>query len=226
MTSCEEYSHLRTYLVTDPVLCGARGVLSVVETAVAGGVTTVQIRDKTAGGRELFELVCKAAELTGGKATLLVNDRVDVYSAAKAVGAAVDGVHLGQEDLPVAAVRKVIGPDAVIGLSADTHAHLDEVHELPPGTVDYLGVGAIRETSTKADHPAPLGYSGFAQVASATTLPCVAIGGVQARDTLPLREAGAAGVASVSAICAADDPRRAAREFAQAWDAAETPGGK
>ena len=220
MTSCEAYSYLRTYLVTDPVLCGARGVLAVIESAVAGGVTTVQIRDKTAGGRELFELVCKAAELTDGKAALLVNDRVDVYSAAKAAGAAVDGVHLGQEDLPVAAVRKVIGPDAVIGLSADKQAHLDEVHELPPGTVDYLGVGAIRETSTKADHPAPLGYSGFAQVAAATTLPCVAIGGVQARDTLPLREAGAAGVATVSAICAADDPRRAAREFASAWESA------
>ncbi|ANI91729.1 thiamine phosphate synthase [Dietzia timorensis] len=226
MTSRVDPGYLRTYLVTDPVLCGARGVLSVIESAVAGGATTVQIRDKTAGGRELFELVCRAAELTDGKATLLVNDRVDVYSAAKAVGAAVDGVHLGQEDLPVAAVRKAIGPDAVIGLSADTHAHLDEVHALGPGTVDYLGVGAIRETSTKADHPAPLGYVGFAQVAAATTLPCVAIGGVQARDTLALREAGAAGVATVSAICAADDPRRAAREFAQAWDAAEAPSGK
>lgn len=220
MTSRVDPGYLRTYLVTDPVLCGARGVLSVIESAVAGGATTVQIRDKTAGGRELFELVCRAAELTGGKATLLVNDRVDVYSAAKAVGAAVDGVHLGQEDLPVAAVRKAIGPDAVIGLSADTHAHLDEVHALGPGTVDYLGVGAIRETSTKADHPAPLGYVGFAQVAAATTLPCVAIGGVQARDTLALREAGAAGVATVSAICAADDPRHAAREFASAWESA------
>lgn len=226
MTSFNDSGYLRTYLVTDPVLCGARGVLAVIESAVAGGVTTVQIRDKTAGGRELFELVCKAAELTGGEAKLLVNDRVDVYSAAKAAGAAVDGVHLGQEDLPVAAVRQAIGPDAVIGLSADKQAHLDEVHELPPGTVDYLGVGAIRDTSTKADHPAPLGYSGFAQVVAATTFPCVAIGGVQARDTLALREAGAAGLASVSAICAADDPRRAARDFAQAWDATEASVGK
>lgn len=220
MTSHADAGYLRTYLVTDPTLCGARGVLAVIESAIAGGVTTVQIRDKTAGGRELFELVCKAAELTDGKATLLVNDRVDVFSAAKAVGAAVDGVHLGQDDLPVAAVRKAIGPDAVIGLSADKQAHLDEVHELPPRTVDYLGVGAIRETNTKADHPAPLGYSGFAAIAAATTLPCVAIGGVQVEDTLPLREAGAAGLASVSAICAAEDPRRAAREFSAAWESA------
>lgn len=221
MSSRAGLGYLRTYLVTDPVLCGARGVLAVIESAIVGGVTTVQIRDKSAGGRELFELVCRAAELTDGKAKLLVNDRVDVYCAAKEVGAAVDGVHLGQEDLPVAAVRKAIGPDAVIGLSADKQDHLDEVHELPPGTVDYLGVGAIRETSTKADHPAPLGYSGFAQVAAATTLPCVAIGGVQVDDTFALREAGASGVATVSAICAADDPRRAAREFAKAWNAAE-----
>lgn len=220
MSSRADLGYLRTYLVTDPTLCGARGVLAVIESAIAGGVTTVQIRDKSAGGRELFELVCRAAELTDGKAKLLVNDRVDVYCAAKAVGAAVDGVHLGQDDLPVAAVRKAIGPDAVIGLSADKQDHLDEVHALGPGTVDYLGVGAIRETTTKADHPAPLGYSGFAQVAAATTLPCVAIGGVQARDTLALREAGAAGVATVSAVCAADDPRRAAREFSAAWESA------
>lgn len=224
MTSRADSGYLRTYLVTDQVLCGARGVLAVIESAIAGGVTTVQIRDKTAGGRELFELVCRAAELTGGNVTLLVNDRVDVFSAAKAMGAAVDGVHLGQDDLPVAAVRKAIGPDAVIGLSADKQAHLDEVHDLPPGTVDYLGVGAIRETTTKADHPAPLGYSGFAAVATATTLPCVAIGGVQVDDTVALREAGAAGVATVSAICAADDPRHAALEFAKAWNAAKSTG--
>ena len=224
MTSRADSGYLRTYLVTDQVLCGARGVLAVIESAIAGGVTTVQIRDKTAGGRELFELVCRAAELTGGNVTLLVNDRVDVFSAAKAMGAAVDGVHLGQDDLPVAAVRKAIGPDAVIGLSADKQAHLDEVHDLPPGTVDYLGVGAIRVTTTKADHPAPLGYSGFAAVATATTLPCVAIGGVQVDDTVALREAGAAGVATVSAICAADDPRHAALEFAKAWNAAKSTG--
>ena len=220
MTSGIDLGYLRTYLVTDPTLCGARGVLSVIESAVAGGVTTVQIRDKTASGRHLFELVCRAAEVTEGRATLIVNDRVDVYSAAKAMGAAVDGVHLGQKDLPVVVVRKVIGPDAVIGLSADTRDHLDEVHGLPPGTVDYLGVGAIRDTTTKADHPAPLGYSGFAGIASATTLPCVAIGGVQVEDTGELHRAGAAGMATVSAICAAADPRRAAREFAQSWDAA------
>lgn len=205
------------YLVTDPELSGARGVLEIVRAAIAGGVRTVQLRDKHADGRALFELAVAAARITAGRALLLVDDRVDVFLAARAAGAAVDGVHLGQRDLPVGAARAIIGGDAVLGLTANTTAHLDAVNRLPVGMVDYLGVGVIRPTSTKSDHPEPLGVAGFAALAMATTLPCVAIGGVRVADVVALRQAGAAGVAVVSAICAAENPEAAARDLVAAW---------
>jgi thiamine-phosphate diphosphorylase len=213
-------AQLRTYVVTDARAAGPRDVLDVVRAAVAGGASAVQLREKTASARALFELVMRVAEVTAGHALLLVDDRVDVFLAARTAGARVDGVHLGQSDLPVGLARHLVGPEAVVGLTANTRAHLDDVAALPGGTVDYLGVGVIRPTATKPDHPVPLGYEGFARIAAATPLPCVAIGGVTVADTRPLKAAGATGLAVVSAVCAAPDPARAARELAEAWEAA------
>ncbi|KFF59338.1 hypothetical protein JF66_12095, partial [Cryobacterium sp. MLB-32] len=189
-------------MVTDPGLSGARGVLAVIEAAVAGGVSVVQIRDKNASTRELYALLLEAARLTAGRCALVIDDRVDVFLAARAVGAVVDGVHVGQSDLPATVVRALIGPGALLGLTANQPAHLDAVHALAPGTVDYLGMGVIRPTLTKKDHPQPLGIEGFARLTATTSLPCVAIGGVALSDTAALRAAGAAGLAVVSAICA------------------------
>lgn len=208
---------LPLYLVTDTRQCGARGVPSVVAAAVAGGVGTVQIRDHDASAAELVALTCAVAAVLDERTTLLVDDRVDVVLAARLAGARVDGVHLGQSDLPVSAARAILGADAVIGLTADTPAHLAAAHALPRGTVDYLGVGVIRPTATKADHPAPLGIDGFAALAASTALPCVAIGGIVAADAAPLRRAGAAGLAVVSALCGAEDPAAAARRFHEEW---------
>lgn len=205
---------LTLYLVTDSRLSGPRGVLDVVTAAVAGGVTCVQVRDKDASGRALLELVTAVADRVGDRVPVLVNDRVDVYLAARDVGVAVAGVHVGQQDLPVTAVRRLIGPDAVLGLSAATTDELDAVAAQPDGTVDYLGIGAVHATATKPDAPAPLGVDGFARavahVLDGSGLPAVAIGGVGPEDAAALRGAGATGIAVVSAICAAPDPRTAA----------------
>ncbi|MWV60654.1 thiamine phosphate synthase [Rathayibacter sp. VKM Ac-2754] len=209
---------LSLYLVTDTRQCGARGVPAVVAQAVAGGVTTVQVRDHGASAAELVSLVVAVAAVLDERTTLIVDDRVDVVLAARHAGARVDGVHVGQSDLPAAAARSILGLDAVIGLTADTPAHLEAAHALPPGTVDYLGVGVIRPTATKADHPAPLGLEGFAAFAAASRYPCVAIGGVALSDAAPLRHRGAAGLAVVSAICTAEDPAAAARAFREEWD--------
>ncbi|MFC4243865.1 thiamine phosphate synthase [Gryllotalpicola reticulitermitis] len=211
---------LSTYLVTDSASAGSRGVLDIVRAATSGGVTAVQLREKNASARGFYELVLRAAELTAGRAALIVNDRVDVFLAARAAGARVDGVHVGQSDLPVTLVRRLIGPAAILGLTANTPAQLRAVAALPDRTVDYLGVGVIRATRTKPDHPEPLGTAGFGALAATTPLPCVAIGGVTVADTVPLRRAGAAGLAVASAVCAAEDPQAAARELAHAWRAA------
>jgi thiamine-phosphate pyrophosphorylase len=209
---------LSLQLVTDTRLCGPRGVPAVVTAAVAGGVRVVQVRDHEATAAELVALTCAVAAVLDERTTLLVDDRVDVVLAARLAGARVDGVHVGQSDLPVLAARSILGAGAVIGLTANTPAHLAAAHALPAGTVDYLGVGVIRATATKPDHPVPLGIDGFAALAATTPLPCVAIGGVTAGDAAALRCAGAAGLAIVSAICAVDDPESAARAFRAEWD--------
>lgn len=207
---------LSLHLVTDHRMPFA-DVVEIVDAAAASGASIVQFRDKDASGRDLFERVTALADVIAGRAVFVVDDRVDVALAARAAGARVDGVHLGQSDLPVIAARRLLGPDALIGWTANTPAHLAAAAALPAGTVDYLGVGVIRATTTKPDHPRPLGVGGFAELVASTPLPCVAIGGIEVGDVAPLRRAGAAGVAVVSAVSGAEDPSAATRALREAW---------
>jgi len=207
------------YLVTDSLQCTARGLVGTVLDAVNAGVSTVQIREKTATAADFLELVVRVAAAVEGKAAVLVDDRVDVYLAARAAGAEVHGVHIGQSDLPASLVRSIVGEGAIVGLTANSAAHLEAVHALPRGTVDYLGVGVIRATATKPDHPAPLGIEGFAGFAARTDLACVAIGGIRQGDIAALRAGGAHAAAVVSEICAAPDPRQAAAQLVEEWTA-------
>lgn len=210
---------LSLYLVTDSVLARAAGhdVVDVVVGAVAGGVTAVQVREKDASAAQFLALVLRVAEVIPAGVALFVNDRVDVFLAARAAGAHVTGVHVGQSDLAVDDVRAIAGSGAVIGVSAVTPAEFERARSTG---ADYIGVGAVHTTLTKSDAPRPLGAAGIARRVAATDLPVVAIGGVSASDLAPLRRAGAAGAAVVSAICAAPDPERAARALRAAWDEA------
>lgn len=214
---------LSTYLVTDAALCGDRGVVETVREAVAGGVTVVQLRDKDAPDASIVEQLVALSEVIAGRALLVVDDRVDAVLEARLRGARVDGVHVGQSDIHVAEARRLLGPDALIGLTANTAEHLDAVRALPAGTVDYIGVGVIRPTTTKPNHPPAVGVDGFRALAAGSPVPAVAIGGIGIDDVVPLREAGAAGVAVVSAICAADDARLAAQEFRRRWTGRTAP---
>lgn len=159
-----------------------------------------------------------------GRTRLVVNDRVDVFLAARAAGAAVDGVHIGQSDLPPEAVRALIGATAILGLSASTPEHFAAVAALRPGTVDYLGTGAVRPTPTKKDHPAPLGFPGLARLLTTAPLPCVAIGGLGHGDAAAVHAAGARGMAVVRAVCAAGDPYAATASLRSEWDAVAAAG--
>ncbi len=214
---------LSVYLVTDRALAergggsAGRSLAEVVDAAVTGGATIVQLRDPAADAASLVAAAIELSAVIDGRALFVIDDRVDVVLAARRAGARVDGVHLGQSDLPVEAARAVLGPDAIVGLTANTREHLAAAAALPAGTIDYLGVGVIRPTSTKADHPEPLGIDGFAAFASRSPLPCVAIGGIVEADVPALVAAGAAGAAVVSAICAAPEPRAAAAGFAARW---------
>lgn len=179
----------------------------------------MQLRDKAASIDDLLRQLEALATAIGGRAALLVNDRVDVALAARERGLPVDGVHLGQGDAAASAARDLLGDDAIIGLTANSPEHLARLRRQARREVDYLGVGVIRPTTTKADHPPAIGVEGFARFAAEAELPCVAIGGVTLADVAALREAGAAGVAVVSAICAAPSPRDAAAAFVAAWGA-------
>ncbi|TDT33619.1 thiamine phosphate synthase [Naumannella halotolerans] len=209
---------LELHLVTDTAQCGDRGVLETVRRAVAGGVSVLQIRDKTASAREFLDLVTRIADTVGDRVPVLVNDRVDIFCAAREQQAAVAGVHLGQDDLPAETARRILGAEPIIGLTASSRAQLAAADSLPGGTVDYLGVGVVRATATKPDHPPELGTDGFSRLAGATALPCVAIGGIRSEDLPGLRRGGAAGVAVVSAICASADPEGSARALADRWE--------
>ena len=204
------------YLVTDTAMCaGAEGVVRTVRSAVSGGVTAVQVRDPGATTRQLTTLARAVADaLHGTGIPLVVNDRVDV---ALAVGA--DGVHVGQTDLEPVAARRLIGPRMHLGLSVSNPDELAAALELPAGTVDLLGVGPIRDTSSKTDAAPALGFVGLARICAASSIACVAIGGLGAEDVPAVKTSGAIGLAVISAICGQPDPVAAARRLSVAWRA-------
>jgi thiamine-phosphate pyrophosphorylase len=212
---------LRVYLVTDGAMCARRGLEATVRAAAAGGVTAVQLRDPAASGRQLHHAACAlVAALAGYPIPVLVNDRTDVALAAGAAG-----VHLGQSDLPPLAARALAGPEFLIGWSITDVLQLQALAQLPAGTVDYLGVGPVYPTATKLDAAPAMGVAGVRAVCSATRLPVVGIGGIDATNAAPVMAAGAAGVAVVSAICAAPDPAAAAAELRAAVGSAVGSGG-
>lgn len=191
------------YLVTDHRLPFARQ-LEVVEAALAGGVTMVQLRNPHLPARMLVEQARALRELLEPRGlALIVNDRADVAFAAGAAG-----VHLGQSDLPVAAARAVLGPAAIIGLSITAPEQMDA---LDAAALDYLGVGPVFATGTKPDAAPPLGLETLAAIARRSPLPVVAIGGIGTGNAAEAARAGVAGLAVVSAISAAADPAAASR---------------
>ena len=192
---------LDLYLVTDTALCGPRGVVETVRRALPGGVSAVQVRDPRATTRELCALSRALLEVLAGTGVpLLVDDRLDV---ALAVGA--QGVHLGQSDLPAEDAHR-IAPELLLGLSVSTAAQV----ALAPDWLDYLGVGPVHATPTKPEAAAPLGLEGTAALVGQARVPCVAIGGIGPANAAAVRATGVAGLAVVSAVCAADDPASAA----------------
>ncbi|WP_425040692.1 thiamine phosphate synthase [Primorskyibacter sp. S187A] len=199
---------LGLYLVTDPQLCAPLGVVETVRRAVAGGVSFVQLRDKTATTRERVELARGLKDmLSDSGVPLVINDDVEA-----AVAADVDGAHIGQGDMTPAQARAQLGPGKVLGLSCETP---DTVRAADPSLVDYLGLGPVFGTATKTDHEAPIGFDGLASLVALTPLPTVAIGGLKAEHARPVRQSGADGLAVVSAICGQPDVTAAAQAFAK-----------
>jgi thiamine-phosphate pyrophosphorylase len=194
------------YVITDRRLARGRSHLEVARSAIQGGATVVQLRDKEATTRELVETGRLLRALTRKLgATLIVNDRADVALAVEA-----DGVHLGVDDLPVPIARRLMGPQAIIGFSPET---VEGARQAEADGADYLGVGAVFGTGTKPDAGSPIGLEGLREMVQAVSIPVVAIGGITAANAARCIRAGAAGVAVIGTVVGAENIEAAARRL-------------
>lgn len=191
------------YLVADFDFCAGRDLVALTERAVEGGVTVVQLRAKSLGSHELFTLASRMAEALRSRAVpLIINDRADIAAACGA-----DGVHLGQDDLPPSAARRLVGGKGIIGVSVNT---VEEACAAERAGADYVGLGPAFATATKDTDLPVLGPDGMREVRPRVAIPVIAIGGIHAGNAAAIMAAGADGIAVVSAILGADDARRAA----------------
>lgn len=187
------------YLVTDQSSCTHHSLDTIVSKAVQAGVSCVQLREKTTDTRTFLHRALQLKTiLRPARVPLIINDRVDIALAAGA-----DGVHIGQSDMPYELARKLMGPDAIIGLSVETWKDVVQAQDLD---LDYIGVSPVFSTPTKSDTKTPWGLSGLARIKAYSRHPLVAIGGLDASNSDPVIRAGANAIAVVSAICSARDP--------------------
>lgn len=202
--------------------------LKLVVAAQEAGVTTIQLRWKNIDAAYFLDLARevssalapRSAGHTRNRTQIIINDRVDVYCAARDENVRVDGIHIGQTDLPPTHARAFAGPDAQIGWSASTPTELREARKLAD-TIDCLGVGVVRNTSTKSDAPDTLGISGIDRIARVEHFPIIAIGGITPADIPAIAASRIHSAAVVSAIVAAEDPGEAARELVDLWNTAK-----
>lgn len=212
--SVDARARLRLIVVTDPDCGAGRAVVDVVRAALRGGAPAIQLRMKGAAAREMADAArAVLAETRAAGALLFVNDRVDVALAAGA-----DGAHVGQDDLPGRAARAIAPPGFLLGVSAETAALARQAER---DGADYVGVGPVYATGSKADAGDAVGVERIAEVAAAVRIPVLGIGGITVANAPPVLRAGAAGVAVISAVMRADDPQAAVRALL-----GHSPGGK
>ena len=195
---------LSLYLVTDNS-DDEEKFLKTIEEAINGGVTVVQIREKTADTLDFYNLALKVKEITTKyNVPLIINDRVDVALAVDA-----DGVHVGQSDMPCDITRELIGENKILGVSAAT---IDEAKKAEKDGADYIGTGAVFPTSTKDDAPS-ITKKDLKDIVDSINIPVVAIGGINIENAKELKNTGISGLSVVSAIMSADNPKKASEKL-------------
>ena len=208
------FSLPRIYLVTDDGLCLSGPLEDVVQRGVKGGAGMVQLREKGLNTRDFVERAIRLRELLSPEnIPLIIHDRIDVALAAGA-----DGVHIGQKDMPYPMARRLMGSDAIIGLSVET---IEEVIQANDFDVDYLGISPVFSTPTKTDTVTEWGTEGIRTIRSLSRHPLVAIGGIKKENAGTVIRAGADCIAVVSEICASEDPARAAHDLLDACSATQ-----
>ena len=190
--------------ITDDLRDGTEGLIARAAAAVRGGATSIQVRLKEATPREIVEVASAMVGALG--VPIIVNDRADL---ALASGAA--GVHVGPEDLPVKAVRRVVPPSFIIGASFGLDSEFENARH-----ADYVGIGPVAATASKPDAGSAIGIDEFKRLAARVPCPAVGVGGITPKIAAQLFAAGAAGVAVMSAIFSVSDPERASSSFLSA----------
>lgn len=198
------------YLLTDRKILKGRNFLQAMEEAIKGGVTLLQLREKDASTREYYDLAIKLKALAHSfDIPLIINDRLDIALAVDA-----DGLHIGQDDLPLTVARKLLGPGKILGLSV---SNAEEAVCGEQNGADYLGAGAVYCTSSKDVLTPPIGSGELKRIKDAVSIPVVAIGGIGLSNIREVKEAGADGIAVISAILGSRDIESAAGELLDAW---------
>lgn len=206
MSSSQRRIDYSLYLVTDRKLSLGRSTIDVVRAAIDGGVTVVQLREKELGSREFYDEALLIKELLNSRGIpLFINDRLDIALAVDA-----DGVHLGQEDIPIRAARQILGRDKVIGASVFTPK---EAAAAEADGADYLGLSPIFVTATKPELTTQIGFAGIGPIRNAVKIPIVGIGAMNETNAYQAISAGLDGVAVVSAICSQKNIEQAARNI-------------
>lgn len=220
---------ISAYLVIGPENTLGRPVSDVIQQALQAGFTCFQIRSKECSARDLISYTAQAASVIAeadksDSVALLVDDRLDVVLAAREAGVKVDGIHVGQTDIPVEVCRKLLGQDSIVGLSARADEMLEYVKTADMSLVDYLGVGPLHETPTKTDCGRSAdgtiitkSIDDLRDLAQASPVQVVVGGGVKLADIPLVKSTGVDGFFVVSAVCGAEDPYAAAKELVDAW---------
>jgi thiamine-phosphate pyrophosphorylase len=197
---------LSLYLVTDRSLSLGRPLETVVEEAVKGGATMVQLREKDASTLDFYNLAMRLKSiLKPYNVPLIINDRLDIALACDA-----EGLHIGQSDMPYTVARRLFGKDKIIGLSVESVEDAIEANNLD---VDYIGISPVFSTLTKTDTATALGLGGIREITRISGHPSVGIGGVNLTNAQDIIQAGANGISVVSAIMSAPDPQQSARQL-------------
>ncbi len=205
--ACLDYT---LYLVTDRGILGGRDLFEAVEAAIRGGITLLQLREKDASGREFYEIALQMKRVAGSHhIPLIINDRLDIALAVDA-----DGLHVGQDDLPVEVARRLLGPGKILGCSVSS---VEEAVQAERSGADYLGAGIVYPTSSKEVAAPPIGVDGLRRIKEAVSIPVVGIGGISLHNITAVKEAGVDGISVISAILGNRDIEGAARELLNAW---------
>ena len=197
------------YLVTDRRNKTDEEFLNIIEEAIKGGTTVVQLREKTASTKEFYDLALRVKEITSRYGVpLLINDRIDIALAIDS-----EGVHIGQDDMPADIAREIIGEDKILGVSAST---VEEAKKAENDSADYIGSGAVFPKATKDDADS-VSKEELKEIVDSIDIPVVAIGGITVENASSLKDSGIAGFSVVSAIMSAEDPKEASKKLKEIY---------